>query len=103
MRRSIVGESQRLPKLVREALGCVPGARKLKRALARAIASPEERLLLEAYDIGMTQQRSEIRSLATLVCDLCPAQVVEIGTSSGGTLYLWKRLAGVRASIITGD
>jgi hypothetical protein len=69
MNHSIVGEAQRLLKLVRDPLARVPGARRLKRALA----SPEERLLLEAYDIGMTQQRSEIRSLATLVRELRPS------------------------------
>lgn len=103
MNSLIVGEAQRLLKIVREPLARVPGARRLKRALVRALASPEERLLLEAYDIGMTQQRSEIRSLATLVRELRPERVLEIGTSRGGTFYLWTRLARDEATLISVD
>ena len=103
MNHSIVGETQRLLKLAREPLARVPGARRLKRALSRVLASPEDRILLEAYDIGMTQQRSEIRSLATLVRELRPQRVLEIGTSGGGTFYLWTRLAGDEATLISVD
>ena len=97
MNHSKVSEGQRLLKPVRAALARVPGARRIKRALVRALASPEERLLLEAYNIGMTQQQSEIRSLATLVRELRPERVLEIGTSGGGSFYLWTRLAGDEA------
>ena len=69
----------------------------------RALASPEERMLTEAYDIGMTQRGSEIRSLATLVRELRPERVLEIGTSRGGTFYLWTRLAGDEATLISVD
>ena len=103
MNHSKVGGAQRLLRTIREALARVPGARRLKRAIVRALASPEERLLLEAYDIGMTQQRSEILSLATLVRELCPERVLEIGTSRGGTFYLWTRLAGDEATLISVD
>lgn len=103
MNHSIVGETQILLKPVREAIGRVPGARGLKRALVRMLASPEERILLEAYDVGMTQQRVEIRSLASLVRELRPERVLEIGTSRGGTFYLWTRLVGEEATLISVD
>ena len=103
MNHSKVSEAQRLLKPVREALARVPGARRIKRALVRALASPEERLLLEAYNVGMTQQQSEIRSLATLVRELRPERVLEIGTSGGGSFYLWTRLAGDEATLISVD
>ena len=84
---------------MRRALGQVPGARRLKRALA----SPEERVLLKAYDIGMTQLRSEIKSLAAMVRELRPERILEIGTSAGGTFFLWTRLAGEEATLISID
>ena len=87
----------------RGALARVPGARTLKRAVVEALASPEERTLLRAYDIGMTQNRGEIAPLAALVRELCPAGVVEIGTASGGTLFLWTRLATADATLVSVD
>jgi predicted O-methyltransferase YrrM len=103
MNHSIVNEAQRLLKLARQPLTRVPGARRLKRALSHALASPEERLLLEAYDIGMTQRRSEIRALANLVRELHPERILEIGTSRGGTFYLWTQLAGDETTLISVD
>ena len=50
-----------------------------------------------------TQKRSEILGLATLVESLRPKTVVEIGTSKGGTLFLWARLATADAHIISVD
>jgi len=94
-----VGKAQTMLKHMRRALAGVPGARRIKRALA----SPEEGILLEAYDIGMTQLRSEIRSLANLVRELRPERVLEIGTSRGGTFYLWTRLVGDDATLISVD
>jgi predicted O-methyltransferase YrrM len=87
----------------RETLARVPGARTLKRAVVEVLASPEDRPLLRAYDIGMTQNRAEISSLASLVRELQPSCVVEIGTASGGTLYLWTRLATADATLVSID
>ena len=89
--------------IARGALARVPGARSLKRAVVEALASAEERPLLRAYDIGMTQNRGEIVPLAALVRDLQPACVVEIGTASGGTLFLWSQLATADATLVSVD
>jgi predicted O-methyltransferase YrrM len=53
--------------------------------------------------ISPTQVRSEILSLATIVERLKPRTVLEIGTSKGGTLFLWARLATADAHIISID
>jgi len=49
------------------------------------------------------QKRSEILSLARLVAERKPATVVEIGTASGGTLFLFSKLADDRATIVSID
>lgn len=89
--------------LARGALARVPGARSLKRAVVEAFATAEDRPLLRAYDIGMTQNRGEITPLVALVRELRPAAVVEIGTASGGTLFLWTRLATPDATLVSVD
>lgn len=103
MNHSIIDGGHGLLRIGREVLAHVPGARRVKRALVRALASPHDRLLLKAFDIGMTQQWSEIQSLATLVRELRPERVLEIGTSGGGTFYLWTRLVGEEATLISVD
>lgn len=103
MNKSKIDEAQSVLKPVRDVLSRVPGARSLKRAVVRAFSSPEERVLLEAYDIGMTQQQLEIRTLATLVRELRPRCILEIGTSRGGTFYIWTRLAEDDATLISVD
>ncbi len=49
------------------------------------------------------QARSEILQLATLVCDRKPKTVVEVGTATGGTLFIWCALAAPEATIVSVD
>ena len=53
--------------------------------------------------IRPTQLRWEILNLATIVEKLRPRTVLEIGTSKGGTLFLWARLATPDANLISID
>jgi len=53
--------------------------------------------------IAPAQVMSEIVSLAELVKKLKPKTVLEIGTASGGTLFLFSRLADSDAKIISID
>ena len=96
-------EASGLPTRARNALARFPGVRNLKLAFAEALASAEERPLLQAYGIGMTQNRAEITPLAGLVRRLHPTRVLEIGTAAGGTLFLWTRLASSDATLISVD
>lgn len=43
------------------------------------------------YQVSTTQLRDEIKSLAELVRDHKPENVLEIGTLDGGTFYIWCR------------
>jgi predicted O-methyltransferase YrrM len=45
----------------------------------------------------------EILSLLKILADLRPKAVIEIGTASGGTLFLWTRVADSEAIIISID
>lgn len=84
---------------LRSIAGRVPGARAMK-----ALLTPRgKRVLREAYDVGMTQKPGEIRRLARMVARLRPRRVLEIGTSYGGTFYLWTRLASDDAVLISLD
>src|SRR6202790_2451291 len=47
------------------------------------------------------QVEDEITGLVTEVRNLRPRTIVEIGTSMGGTLYLWTRFASPDAIIIS--
>ena len=49
------------------------------------------------------QVPGEIEGLAALVAERRPSVVVEIGTSKGGTLYLWSRLAREGALVVSID
>jgi predicted O-methyltransferase YrrM len=53
--------------------------------------------------IRPSQLRWEILSLARIVEKLRPRTVLEIGTSTGGTLFLWARLATPDANLISID
>lgn len=53
--------------------------------------------------IAPGQVRSEITSLASLVKELKPKIVLEIGTAEGGTLFLFSRLVAPDAKIISID
>jgi predicted O-methyltransferase YrrM len=45
----------------------------------------------ERYQLSTSQLRDEIKSLAELVRDHKPQNVLEIGTSNGGSFYIWCR------------
>ena len=49
------------------------------------------------------QRPSEIRSLLTLLAERKPAVIVEIGTASGGNLFLFTRVAANNALIVSID
>lgn len=49
------------------------------------------------------QVRSEIQQLAGLVSQHQPKAVLEIGTATGGTLFLWARMAAPDATIVSVD
>lgn len=66
----------------------------------------------QAVDLALTgfgkfiqpsQIRSEIVELAKIVDNLKPKTVVEIGTSKGGTFYIWARLATKDARLLSID
>jgi predicted O-methyltransferase YrrM len=54
-------------------------------------------------DFAPWQERSEIRSLLTTIADLQPKTIFEIGTSNGGTLFLFARVAAPEALIVSVD
>jgi predicted O-methyltransferase YrrM len=49
------------------------------------------------------QERSEIRGLLETVAELQPKAIVEIGTSNGGTLFLFARVAAPDAVLVSVD
>jgi predicted O-methyltransferase YrrM len=51
----------------------------------------------------MTQKESEIRGLLAEVRRLRPRRILEIGSSAGGTLFLWTRAATDDATIVSID
>jgi predicted O-methyltransferase YrrM len=53
--------------------------------------------------IRPSQVRWEIASLTKIVEDMHPKNVLEIGTSRGGTLFIWSRLATKDAHIMSID
>jgi predicted O-methyltransferase YrrM len=53
--------------------------------------------------IRPTQIEMEISSLAKIVERLKPRTVLEIGTSKGGTLFIWSRLAAKDAHLVSVD
>jgi cephalosporin hydroxylase len=58
------------------------------------IASPTEALIEQAFEHGMIQVREEVTALVDLLRSRQPIRnVMEIGSESGGTFYLWCRLA----------
>lgn len=45
------------------------------------------------FRVDSIQKRSEILSLAKMISELNPQNILEIGTARGGTLFLWSQLA----------
>jgi len=67
-----------------------------------------EELLRFSYGVGLgiirpTQLRDELLPLLSLVRDLRPTRLLEIGTEKGGTLFLFSRVASHDATIISVD
>jgi len=54
-------------------------------------------------DMKPAQVKDEIIELASLLDNLKPSAVLEIGTENGGTLFLWSRVASSDATIISID
>ena len=59
------------------------------------LVTPSAHLVNKAFEFGMIQMQEEITSLVDLVRTLRPKNVMEIGSESGGTFYLWCRLASL--------
>src|SRR5215471_2594710 len=58
---------------------------------------------LRSYSLGCIQHRTELLKLASLVDELRPRSVLEIGTWRGGTLFVFCRLATHDATLISLD
>lgn len=88
---------------LRSALGRLPGAGLLRAFIRSHLISERERLLREACGIGMTQKKDEITRLFQMVREMRPDRVLEIGTSYGGTFFLWTRISTETATLISLD
>lgn len=84
-------------------------ATRLLRKRIRAVSSIDEALDL-AYrfsfggvDFAPWQERSEIRCLLTTIAEIQPKTILEIGTSNGGTLFLFARVASPNALVVSVD
>lgn len=53
--------------------------------------------------LGLLQERQSIRALAEAVGERDPAVVVEIGSKSGGSLYVWSRYFDTATCIVSID
>jgi predicted O-methyltransferase YrrM len=83
------------------------GLRALNRRTAQLSAEPR-RVIQETFRFAggflePIQVEDEITALVTDVRTLRPRTIIEIGTSMGGTLYLWTRFAAPDAIIISID
>jgi cephalosporin hydroxylase len=59
-----------------------------------------DNLVERAMELGAIQVPSELRAFAAYVAELLPVNVLEIGSESGGTFYMWCRIAsGMKISI----
>ena len=92
---------------VRRYVQAYTGLEKLNRTTASLVDQPSEMIAqtfryADAF-LQPIQVEEELASLLGDVRRLNPRTVVEIGTSMGGTLYLWTRLARPDATIISVD
>jgi predicted O-methyltransferase YrrM len=83
------------------------GLQSLNRKTAKLLAQPR-RVIQETFRFAggflePIQMEDEITELVNEVRTLRPRAVIEIGTSMGGTLYLWTRFAAPDAIIISID
>ena len=79
---------------------------KCRRHVRRLPAQMSVRALLDfvfGQPIAPWQIRSEIQKLVEIVAERRPCTVLEIGTASGGTLFLWTRVVHPEGSIISLD
>jgi predicted O-methyltransferase YrrM len=78
--------------------------RRRRRPDLRAALSPRWAWTLRrARRIGLVQQAGEIRALLAIVARLRPSRLLEIGTSHGGSFYLWTRVAAPDALLVSVD
>jgi predicted O-methyltransferase YrrM len=75
--------------------------------IAKRRMTPEEAIDFAHKGFGgfirPSQVRWEIMSLANIVATLKPETVLEVGTSKGGTLFIWTRLATPDAHLVSID
>jgi predicted O-methyltransferase YrrM len=76
---------------------------RLKRLSGNLSVSDIVKFSLTEKAIAVQQVPSEISELASLIAELKPLTILEIGTSRGGSLFILCRLAAQNASIISVD
>lgn len=62
-----------------------------------------EELVDKAFSLGLQQIRAEILALTNFVAGLRPRNIMEIGSASGASFYLWSRLAAEDGKKISVD
>lgn len=62
-----------------------------------------EELIDKAFSLGLQQIRAEILALTNFVAGLNPRHVMEIGSASGASFYLWSMLAAADGKKISVD
>jgi predicted O-methyltransferase YrrM len=100
LRRSLADYLEGRPAALRPDLPCpreVPHATRSRRLVRGAWA------LRTARRLGLEHDPAEIRSLYRLVRRLRPRCVLEIGTSYGGSLFLWTSAARADATLVSVD
>jgi cephalosporin hydroxylase len=62
-----------------------------------------EELVEKAFSLGLQQIPAEILALANFVASLSPRHIMEIGSASGASFYLWSQLAAADGKKISVD
>lgn len=75
----------------------------LRRAASTLLHPPRERVLRKARRIGLVHEPEDLPELLRTVRRLAPRRVLDIGTTYGGSLFLWTRLAADDAVLISVD